>query len=75
MKFGNSLPENYYVYSFSLNPLEEQFTGHLNYTNFNSSSISINSNSDIFEQYNIYTFIKEYNIIKIVSGIGSKLFI
>jgi hypothetical protein len=72
MKFGNSLPENYYVYSFSLNPLEDQFTGHLNYTNFNSSSISINSNSDIFEQYNIYTLIKEYNIIKIVSGIGSK---
>ena len=63
-----------YIYTFSLNPLDPQFSGHLNYTNFNDSSIIITSDKNIFEPYNIQIIIKEYNILKIVSGIGSKIF-
>ena len=74
IKFKNTLPVNYYVYSFSLNPLDEQFSGHQNFTNFDDSSITISSNSDIFEQYDLQIIVKQYNVLKIISGIGNLLF-
>ena len=73
-KFKNTLPSNYYVYTFSLNPLEDQFSGHLNYTNLDDSSITITSNPNIFNSYNLQIVLKQYNILKIVSGIGNLLF-
>ena len=106
MKFKNTLPSNYYVYSFSLNPLDDQFSGHQNYTNFDDSSITVSSNTNLtdlsnsnltnltdlsnsnltnltdlsnsnltnFESYNLQLIVKQYNVLKIVSGIGNLLF-
>jgi len=67
-KYYNSIPTGYYCYTFSLNPLEKQFTGHLNFTNFDDVTITITS--DNIEPSNIYTIIKEYNIIKIMSNMA-----
>ena len=73
-KFKNTLPNNYYVYTFSLNPRDDQFSGHLNYTNLDDSSITILSNPNIFKPYNLQIVVKQYNILKIISGIGNVLF-
>jgi hypothetical protein len=75
IKFENTLPENYYMYSFSLNPLSKQFSGHLNFTNIDSSNIIINLNNiKIQESFNIQIIVKQYNILKIISGMGNILF-
>ena len=70
--FNNSLPTGYYVYTFSLYPLDSQPSGHLNFTNFDSTTITINSNiNNTKDYYNIDLLVKEYNIIRIMSGMGS----
>jgi len=74
-KFKNTLPNNYYVYTFSLNPCDyDQFTGHQNYSNLDDSSITISSVNDIFTSYNLQIIVKQYNVLKIISGIGNLLF-
>ena len=67
-KYNNSIPTGYYCHTFSLNPLEKQFTGHLNFTNFDDVSITITSDNIL--PCNIYTVIKEYNIIRIMSNMA-----
>ena len=71
-KFKNSLPTGYYSYTFSLYPLEEQYSGHLNFTHFDDTIIKITSNDLVSSNpYMINTIVKEYNILRIMSGIGS----
>ena len=71
-KFKNSLPIGYNTYTFSLYPTEDQYSGHLNFTNFDDISLLVTSNSMISNQsYLIQTQIKEYNILRIMSGMGS----
>ena len=71
-KFNNSLPTGYYVYTFSLYPLDKQYSGHLNFTNFDDIVIKITSNSLVLsEQYKLSTIIKEYNILRVMSGLAS----
>ena len=67
-KYNNSLPSGYYCYTFSLYPLESQYSGHLNFTNFDDVSITITSDNIL--PCNIYTVIKEYNIIRIMSDLA-----
>jgi len=67
-KYNNSIPTGYYCHTFSLNPLEKQFTGHLNFTNFDDVSITITSDNIL--PCNIYTVVKEYNIIRIMSNMA-----
>ena len=80
-KFKNNLPIGFYVYTFSLYPLEDQHSGHLNFTNFDDIVFKIKSNSLIINgingpyPYEIYTHIKEYNILRIMSGLGSMAWI
>jgi hypothetical protein len=71
-KFNNSLPTGYYVYTFSLYPLDKQYSGHLNFTNFDDVVIKITSNSLVLsEQYKLSTIVKEYNILRVMSGLAS----
>jgi len=71
-KFKTTLPEGNYAYSFALYPLEKQPSGHLNFTHYDSVIFKIVSNSNIInETYTITPVVKEYNILRIISGIGS----
>ena len=70
--FNNSLPTGYYVYTFSLYPTDSQPSGHLNFTNFDSTTITITSNiNSSSDYYNLDLLVKDYNIIRIMSGMGS----
>ncbi len=71
-KFKNSLPTGYYTYSFSLFPLDDQPSGHLNFTNFDDITFIIDSDPNVnTNPYLLETVIKEYNILRVMSGIGS----
>jgi hypothetical protein len=71
-KFKNSLPTGYYTYSFSLSPLDDQPSGHLNFTYFDDITFLINSNIGVNSKpYLLETIVKEYNVLRIMSGIGS----
>jgi len=77
-KFKNTLPTGFYTYSFSLYPLEDQNSGHLNFTNFNDVELIIKSKLDAFDThgpYNLNTVVKEYNILRIMSGLASTAWI
>lgn len=71
-KFKNSLPTGYYTYTFSLYPLDDQHSGHLNFTNFDDITLIINSDPNVNKTpYLLCNIIKEYNILRVMSGIGS----
>jgi hypothetical protein len=71
-KFKNSLPTGCYTYSFSLYPSDDQPSGHLNFTHFDDITFIINSDSNVNNNpYLLDNVIKEYNILRIMSGIGS----
>jgi hypothetical protein len=69
-KFNNSLPEGFYCYSFSLNPCEEQWSGHMNFTNIEDVNIVVESETS-YGPYQLNCVLKEYNILRIMSGMGS----
>jgi hypothetical protein len=71
-KFNTTLPTGYYAYTFSLFPLEKQPSGHLNFTHYDSVIFKITSNNNVLKQpYLITPIVREYNILRIISGIGS----
>ena len=71
-KFKNSLPPGYYTYTFSLNPTEDQHSGHLNFSNFDDMIIKVQSNPLVNTiQYSLSSVVKEYNILRIKSGHSS----
>jgi hypothetical protein len=77
-KFKNSSPVGFYSYTFSLYPLEDQNSGHLNFTHFSNVELMIKSNVDAFKKYgsyNLNTCLKEYNILRIMSGLASTAWI
>jgi hypothetical protein len=60
------------VYTFSLVPNDLQPSGHLNFNFFDNISLDIDSNELVTnEPYNLKVIVKEYQIIRIMSGIGS----
>ena len=71
-KFKSSPDIGYYAYSFSLLPNELQPSGHLNFSFLDNVELDIDS-SDLVksEPYNLKVIVKEYQIIRIMSGIGS----
>ena len=69
-KFKNSLPIGYYTYTFSLYPLDNQHSGHLNFSNFDDTQIIVTSNINN-NPYILSTVVKEYNILRIMSGLSS----
>ena len=71
-KFKNSLPNGYYTYTFSLHPTEDQHSGHLNFSNFDDMVIKVKSNPLVkSDPYSLSTVVKEYNILRIMSGHSS----
>ena len=77
MKFKNYVPQGYYSWTWSLNPLELQPSGSLNFSNFENVIIQVESDSSITptNPYILNTIIKEYNIIRIMGGIGALGFV
>jgi hypothetical protein len=52
--------------------LEKQPSGHLNFTHYDDILFTIKSNRKVInEPYKIIPVVKEYNILRIMSGIGS----
>jgi len=77
-KFKNSTPTGFYSYTFSLYPLEDQNSGHLNFSHFFNIELTVKSNQEAFSKYgsyNLNTCIKEYNILRIMSGLASTAWI
>lgn len=71
-KFKNSLPAGYYTYTFSLYPLDDQYSGHLNFSNFDDMIIKVTSNPRVkTDPYALSTVVREYNILRIMSGHSS----
>jgi hypothetical protein len=71
-KFKSSPDIGYYVYSFSLLPSELQPSGHLNFNFLDNVELDIDSSDMVkSEPYNLKVIVKEYQIIRIMSGIGS----
>ena len=71
-KFKSSPDIGFYVYSFSLLPTELQPSGHLNFNFLDNVELYIDSSDLVkFEPYNLKVIVKEYQIIRIMSGIGS----
>ena len=71
-KYKNTLPIGFYTYAFSLFPLEPQFSGHLNFTNFDDIVLKFNSDSNVLnDPYKLFTIYKEYNVLRVMSGMGS----
>ena len=59
-----------YTYTFSLYPLDNQHSGHLNFSNFDDTQIIVTSNINN-NPYILSTVVKEYNILRIMSGLSS----
>ena len=72
VKFKSSPDVGYYAYTFSLNPIELQHSGHLNFNFLDNVQVDIDSNDLVLtEPYNLKVIVKEYQIIRIMSGFGS----
>jgi hypothetical protein len=71
-KFKSSPDIGYYAYTFSLDPTELQPSGHLNFNFLDNIEIDIDSNNLVIEEpYNLKVIVKEYQILRIMSGLGS----
>ncbi len=71
-KFQASVPTGYYAITFSLNPTQYQPSGHLNFNHLENVSIEIESDANVLnEPYNLKIIVKEYQILRIMSGMGA----
>ena len=71
-KYNNSIDPGYYGYTFSLYPLENQPSGHLNFSLLDDVVVKSTNNSQVITKPVILkTIAKEYQIIRIMSGMAS----
>jgi hypothetical protein len=71
-KFFNSIDPGYYVYTFSLYPLDKQPSGHINFSVLDDLVVNTTNNSQVVTKPVILkTMVKEYQIIRIMSGMAS----
>ena len=71
-KLNSDLPDGHYFYTFAVEPEESNPTGHINFNLFEESVIITTHQDNISSrnvQLNVIT--KEYNILKIISGMGA----
>jgi hypothetical protein len=70
-KYFNSIDPGYYVYTFALYPLEKQPSGHLNFSVLDNLVVNSANNPQVVTSPVILkTMVKEYQIIRIMSGMG-----
>ena len=71
-KFQKTPDDGIYAYSFSLNPTERQPSGHLNFNVLQDSSIDVEFDEHTQEEnIKLKTVVKEYQILRIISGMAS----
>jgi hypothetical protein len=71
-KYLNSVDMGYHVYSFSLNPLDNQPSGHLNFSLFDDIVLKSENNYQVVTKPVILkTIVREYNLLRIMSGLSS----
>ena len=71
-KLNSDLPNGYYFMTFSLQPEEKNPSGHLNFNLFEENILITSCNENIFEKnVQISVITKEYNILRIIGGMGS----
>ena len=71
-KFEGTPDDGIYAYSFSLHPTERQPSGHLNFNVIQDSSIDVEFDEHTQnENIKLKTIVKEYQILRIISGIAS----
>lgn len=68
----NKIPNNYFLYSFALQPESYQPSGSLNTSKFDTIKLSIKFNSNKKNLITIYAI--SYNILRISNGLGTLLF-
>ena len=74
-RYKTSVDNGYYAYSFSLNPLEKQPSGHVNFTMLDDIVVNLTSpNNVISDPYILKTTVREYQILRIMSGMGALAF-
>ena len=74
----NTRNDGIYVYSFSLNVDEHQPSGSCNFSTINLIQLTLNindlptdSNSNNYYTYNFNVYILNYNILRVMSGLGA----
>lgn len=82
----HSAPLGVYVYSFAINPEEEQPSGTANFSRINKIQLQFKVRRDICEQmddlstvnstcsYNLYVYALSYNVLRIAGGLGGLAF-
>ena len=71
-KFKKTPDDGIYPYSFSLNPTQRQPSGHLNFNVLQDSSIDVEFDEHTQkENIKLKTIVKEYQILRIISGMAS----
>ena len=71
-KYLNSVDMGYFGYSFSLNPLDNQPSGHLNFSLLDDIVLKSKNNSQVVTKPVILkTIVREYNLLRIMSGLSS----
>ena len=71
-KYNTSVDEGYYGYSFALEPLVKQPSGHLNFSVLDNIVVNSTNNSLVVNKPVILkTIVKEYQIIRMMSGLAS----
>ena len=71
-KYQNSVDPGYYAYSFALNPIEKQPTGHINFSTLDDIVVNtVNNSLSTTDPFMLKTSVRQYQIIRIMSGMGA----
>ena len=63
-----------YLYSFSISPEKHQPSGTCNFSRIDSSELKITGTSALSNSNYVYIYAKNYNILRIMSGMGGVAF-
>lgn len=65
--------KNIYMYSFCLNPESHKPTGSCNFSRIDNFSVTFTGNQS-YSGYKIYLYAKNYNVLRIMEGMGGLLY-